>query len=384
MIRRFFGRFGIRKVNMPNISGLTRAQAKQTLEAVGLAWTEVAESTSDSSLDQKIKTQPINQNTALGISAPVGFTYYQYVAPPSFGPTFIPDPPQNSSVSSSSWNGSTVTINGNFQTLPTNIAVNGSNIGSWNAGSSQITFSLSGTGSRTIQIYNGRVPLIPEFGISYDPNPGFNPGFSNPGFTPDFNPGFTPAFDANPGFTPAFDANPGFVPVDSIFGPGWTPGFKSVGVSTLVRTTDGLVKADDLEVGDTLISANINGFPYDGGPSAIGAALEWSDSNPNLELATTTVVAIYRQQSNYGVVINGDIFSQYHFVLVKRDGEAKFVMSADVLSETDLVYSYETSTWETIDMYEVVPVIHETVSINCEPYDMFFTERMLTHDSVAI
>ena len=96
------------------------------------------------------------------------------------------------------------------------------------------------------------------------------------------------------------------------------------------------------------------------------------------------MVAIYRQQSNYGVVINGDIFSQYHFVLVKRDGEAKFVMSADVLSETDLVYSYETSTWETIDMYEIVPVIHETVSINCEPYDMFFTERMLTHDSVAI
>ena len=59
-------------------------------------------------------------------------------------------------------------------------------------------------------------------------------------------------------------------------------------------------------------------------------------------------------------------------------------MSADVLSETDLVYSYETSTWEPITMYEVVPVVHETVSINCEPYDMFFTERMLTHDSVAI
>jgi hypothetical protein len=379
MIRRFFGRFGIRKVNMPNISGLTRTQAKQTIEAVGLSWEEIAETTSNSAINSNIKEQPIAVNTALKIGDKVTFTYYNYVAPPNFNPGFyVPDPPQNSSVSSSSWNGSTVTINGNFQTLPTNIAVNGSNIGSWNAGSSQITFSLSGTGSRTIQIYNGRVPLIPEFGISYDPNPGFNPGFSpgfsNPGFTPDFNPGFSPGFD------PSFPADPSF----AIFGPGWTPGFKSVGVSTLIRTTDGLVKADDLEVGDTLISANIDGFPYDGGPSAIGAALEWSDSNPNLEIATTTVVAIYRQQSNYGVVINGDIFSQYHFVLVKRNGEAQFVMSADVLSETDLVYSYETSTWETINMYEVVPVIHETVSINCEPYDMFFTERMLTHDSVAI
>jgi hypothetical protein len=379
MIRRFFGRFGIRKVNMPNISGLTRTQAKQTIEAVGLSWEEVAETTSNSAINSNIKEQPIAVNTALKIGDKVTFTYYNYVAPPNFNPGFyVPDPPQNSSVSSSSWNGSTVTINGNFQTLPTNIAVNGSNIGSWSAGSSQITFSLSGTGSRTIQIYNGRVPLIPEFGISYDPNPGFNPGFSpgfsNPGFTPDFNPGFSPGFD------PSFPVDPSF----AIFGPGWTPGFKSVGVSTLIRTTDGLVKADDLEVGDTLISANIDGFPYDGGPSAIGAALEWSDSNPNLEIATTTVVAIYRQQSNYGVVINGDIFSQYHFVLVKRNGEAQFVMSADVLSETDLVYSYETSTWETINMYEVVPVIHETVSINCEPYDMFFTERMLTHDSVAI
>jgi hypothetical protein len=290
------GKIGIRKVNVPNLSGLTRAQAKQELESRGLSWQETSESTTNISLDLGIKDQTVAHNSVVKIGDAVGFTYYNYVAPPNFNPGFyVPDPPQNSSVSSSSWDGSTVTINGSFQTLPTNIAVNGSNIGGWNANSSQITFSLSGTGSRTIQIYNGRVPLIPEFGISYDPNPGFaNPGFAQPAFNePAFNqPAFNePAFD-----TPLFGGSGDLTNLDlsALFDFGFS---KSIGITTLVRTTDGLVKAGDLQVGDTLLSVNIEGFPYESAEGVTAEAIAWSDNNPNIIPEITNIVALYKTQS---------------------------------------------------------------------------------------
>ena len=31
-----------------------------------------------------------------------------------------------------------------------------------------------------------------------------------------------------------------------------------------------------------------------------------------------------------------------------------------------------------------IEVDHEVISIDCEPYDIFFTERMLTHDSSTV
>jgi len=385
------GKLGIRKVNVPNLSGLTRAQAKQELESRGLAWQETAESTTNISIDLNIKEQSVATGSVVKIGDTIGFTYYGYVAPPNFNPGFyVPDPPQDSSVSSYSWNGSTVTVGGSFPTAPTNISVDGTNIGvgSWSHSGSQISFPLSGSGSRSIQIYNGKVPVMGAFTVSYDPNPGFNPGFS-PGFNPGFdaNPGFNPGFDANPGFSPGFDAGPGFditltsLDLSALFDFG---GGKSIGITTLVRTTDGLVKAGDLQVGDTLLSANIEGFPYEHEEGVTQAALDWSDSNPSIIPEITNIVALYKTQSAYAVVINQDVFSQYHYILIKRDGIAKFEVSVNISSETDLIYSYENNDWEPIYLYEIVAAPHDIVSINCEPFDMFYTERMLTHDSSAI
>jgi len=394
MARRFrktglLGKIGIRKVNVPNLSGLTRTQAKQAIESKGLVWQETSEATTNINIDLNIKDQTVATDSVVKIGDTVGYTYYTYVAPPNFNPGFyVPDPPQDSSVSSSSWNGSTVTINGSFVTFPTNIAVDGTNIayGSWSASSNQITFSLSGEGSRNIQIYNGRVPLISAFNISYSSNPGFNPGFAAPDFNPGFNPGFA-APDFNPGFAPDF-SSPSFYDItltsldlSALFSFG---GGKSVGIATLVRTTDGLVKAGDLRVGDTLLSANIEGFPYEHEEGATQAALIWSDTDPNIIPEVTTIAALYKTQSAYAVVINRDVFSQYHYILIKRNGVAKFEISVNISPETDFIYSYENSNWEPITLYEIVAAPHDIVSINCEPFDMFYTERMLTHDSSAI
>ncbi len=388
-LKLFFSRFGVRKVNVPNLSGLTRQQAQDALSAVGLTWSESSSNTGDSGLNLFILSQGVSAGSVVLIGSEIPYTYYLYVAPPNFNPGFVvPDPPQTTTISSSSWNGSTVTLSGTIPTAPSNIAVNGTNIPynswSWN-GSSQVTFPLSGTGSRTIQYYNGRVPLVPEFTISYEPNPGFvNPGFASPGFTPDFSsPGFTPDFSS-----PGFDTGPGFditltsLDLSALFD--FSSG-KSVGIATLVRTPDGLIKAGDLQVGDQLLSVNIEGFPYENtGQSLVSLMESWSENNPNIIPEVTTVVNLYKTQSAFAVVINEDVFSQYHYILIQRDGVAKFETSVNVNPETDLVYSYENSGWESVYLYEVVPVAHDIISINCEPYDMFFTERMLTHDSSAI
>lgn len=133
-----------------------------------------------------------------------------------------------------------------------------------------------------------------------------------------------------------------------------------------------------------MLSSDIEGFPYTYEEGVTQAAVNWSETNPVINLTTTTITSINRVNSSYAVVINGDVFSQYHWILIKRDGQAKFVMSENIIKETDEVYSFDIGSWESIQMYEIVPVEHETVSINCEPFDMFWTERMLTHDSVSI
>jgi len=160
-------------------------------------------------------------------------------------------------------------------------------------------------------------------------------------------------------------------------------GWKSLGVHTLVRTPDGLVAAGSLKVGDVLISANIDGVPYMSTPEAYESIYNWTDSEPNIEYTTTTVVMAHKKTGDTVVAINGDIFSQYHYILIKRDGLARFVATADIIL-TDKIYSYATNSFEPITMLQMVPVSHEIVSIDCEPYDIFFTQEMLVHDSVSV
>ena len=159
---------------------------------------------------------------------------------------------------------------------------------------------------------------------------------------------------------------------------------KSVSVSTLVRTPSGLVRAENLNVGDVLLSADIEGFPYTTGEGVTEAALAWTDTNPNLNIVNTTIVEINRRTATKAVVINGDIFSQYHWILVKRNDLTQFVRSENIIEGTDYIFDADTNLWEIVDLFEVIEVNHETISINCEPYDMFFTEKMLTHDSFSI
>lgn len=158
---------------------------------------------------------------------------------------------------------------------------------------------------------------------------------------------------------------------------------KSVNVNTLVRTKDGLVAASDLKVGDKILSADVESFPYDNLAATDIDLINWTAENPHVNLVETEVVGLRYRTAKWAVLVDSDIFSDTHYIMVKRGDVTSFVKSLD-LEPTDLIWSYSERTWLSITVLEKLDVTHEVVSIDCEPYDIFFTERMLTHDSSTV
>ena len=83
-MRRISGRSrkgGIRKVTIPNLSGLTRTQARSLLSSLGLYYTESTSDTSDSNLTDYIESQSLSTGSTVVIGSSIPFSYYTYVNP---------------------------------------------------------------------------------------------------------------------------------------------------------------------------------------------------------------------------------------------------------------------------------------------------------------
>lgn len=373
---------GIRKVNVPNLSGLSRSQAKTALESVGLTWSETSSTMQNINLDNTIESQGIASGTTVKIGDSVSFSYYVYVAPPPAPPTAPPSSPPAAPPSgppSGPPTGPSVPVCGEctgYVTMSPTCNGEDSYQGYYSAYSracydqyGAYSESTAGCPSGGVFQYYGNLiqANVPSCGGSTPP--------SGPPAAPPSGPPAAPPADppADPPSYPPIDLPP--------LGP---PAAKSVGVSTLIRTPSGLVRAENLNVGDVLLSADLEGFPYNPGEGVTEQALAWTSENPNINFVNTTIVGIRRRIGNKAIVINGDIFSQYHWILVKRDNVIKFVLSENIVENSDHIFDPDTNTWEIVDLFEVIEVAHETISIDCEPYDMFFTEKMLTHDSFSI
>jgi len=182
--------------------------------------------------------------------------------------------------------------------------------------------------------------------------------------------GFTP-FSFTPfGFTPF-----GFTPF------GFTP--KSVGAETIIKSKvpEGLILAHNLSVGDVLYSANIEGI--DVSNAAIVEYLQnWSTNSAAIsqDVETTIVAMAARISSEGAIVINGNKYSRQHFILIKRNDEIQFQPAADVL-QTDLIFSPMESGWVEVVDYKITDQKELLISIDVEPYDVFFTDNALVHDS---
>jgi hypothetical protein len=160
-------------------------------------------------------------------------------------------------------------------------------------------------------------------------------------------------------------------------------GGKSINIFTLVRTANGLVPAWELKVGDKLLSADIDTFPYDNLLTTDMELIDWDAQNPQINIVETEIVSLRTRIAKWAIMVDSDMFSDSHYILVKRNDVTKFVKAID-LESTDLIWSISNQNWVSIGLLRKVEVNHEVLSIDCEPYDIFFTERMLTHDSSTV
>ena len=160
---------------------------------------------------------------------------------------------------------------------------------------------------------------------------------------------------------------------------------KSIGASVLIKTINGLVPIQDIEVGDQLISSTINNLSTltstDGSPLSQDINF-WADLNiyPEEEVITT-VTQKYTHKASTVVVIDGEVFTDTHYILIKRQNVDMFIIVIDIV-ESDLVYSTSENIWkEIVQLEKLENVDAEVICLNVAPYDVFFTENVMVHDS---
>ena len=112
------------------------------------------------------------------------------------------------------------------------------------------------------------------------------------------------------------------------------------------------------------------------------AAMSWSpDIIEGSAPALTTVNSISVNERRGAVSINTEMFTRAHYIFIERDGVAKIVTAAEVIN-TDKIYNYTNSQF--IDIYELefLDIVFFAYSVNCEPFDFFWTEHSLTFDNI--
>ena len=161
-----------------------------------------------------------------------------------------------------------------------------------------------------------------------------------------------------------------------------TPLTKSVGATSLIKSKnpEGLILAYNLNVGDVLYSASIEGIDVSN-DQILNYLHNWSAENALINTeAETTIVAMAARIADGAIVINENKYSKAHWILIKNNEEIRFKNVTDVL-QTDLVFSPSINDWIPVDQYTETNSKEMVVSINVEPYDVFFTDNALVHDS---
>ena len=97
----------------------------------------------------------------------------------------------------------------------------------------------------------------------------------------------------------------------------------------------------------------------------------------------TTIMEIGTSTATVAVMVGNEVYSGSHYMLAKRDNVAQMIMSENLL-ETDQLWSTDSNSWINISQLIITDLNHEVVSINCEPYDLFFTDQYLVYDGYQI
>lgn len=320
-------------VSVPNLSGLTRTNAITAIQNAGLVYVDGGSTnTGNQSLDDTVASQLPNAGELVDYGTNVSFIYYDFVPvtpffPPDFGPFFPPSftpffPPS-------------------FPPTVINVVYGPCEFFEQCPGQGEqlvTTYYSDGTSDSNYECCNfgGVVPFFP-------------PAFPTPFFPPEFGPWF-----------PSFQ-------------------FLSIGSGTLILTPTGYTEVSNLKVGDKLVSLNIEELTNNGLGDEI---LTWSSDTftvlDTVETEITSIVETQRETDLYQ--INSDWFTPHHDILVRKDGIYRFA-TADSIDTTYEVYSYADKDWKPVENINVINGEMQTVyTINCEPYDIFFTHDALVYN----
>lgn len=151
----------------------------------------------------------------------------------------------------------------------------------------------------------------------------------------------------------------------------------SVAANTQIFTAaNGYKKASELSVGDELVAIDLSST------KTTDSWLDWSITDPSIldgELTTTTITSIDVSMHSEYIFVDGELFTKSHFILTRKDGVISFTR-ADMLDTTYEKYSYSDRAFVPVSMVDNVEIAMEKVSIQCEPHDNFFTDKMLVLD----
>ena len=291
-----------KRVSIPNIVGMVRAEALSLLNGLGLTVRENNIGTSNESLGGKIIDQSIAENSVVTVGTQIEYTYGSFSFTPfgftPFSFTAPPDPPVDPPPYSFSW--------------------------------------------EELNPFSFAPIVLPP----YD--------FTTYNFAPYSFSGF--------GFS-AF-------------------GGKSVGATSLIKSKnpEGLILAYNLNVGDVLYSASIEGIDVSN-DQILNYLHNWSAENALINTeAETTIVAMAARIADGAIVINENKYSKAHWILIKNNEGIKFKNVTDV-TLADFIFSPMTQDWNPVTQCMPINSTELVISINVEPYDVFFTDNALVHDS---
>ena len=289
--------------------------------------------------------------------------------PPPYFPYFAPPPSLSVSITSvnpTNYNGS-VSFNMSGQQSYS------LTIGPYDSGlqvGSQSSATLSASGLTPGTNYTAFVNVYSDTqGLGN--NASASAAFNTPALPPPYFPYFAPP----PPYFPYFAPEP-----PPPFFPGFGFSEYSIASTTGVMTINGRKDAKDLIVGDILVameitSENINDPSFDW--------TQWYQENITLNegnLRETEIISIQERDVSVLYVVNGDAYSESHYVLTKKDNISRFIRVSE-LDNTYMIYSYQDLDFIPIENLDVVEYEDKVYSINCEPYDNFFTENMLVFDT---
>jgi len=190
----------------------------------------------------------------------------------------------------------------------------------------------------------------------------------------------TPTAPAPPSFPPPFEPSPPPFEPTPPFIPPFFPGFGvyseySIASNTGIITINGRKDAKDIVVGDVLVAMDLD-------TNNVSDWTTWSKEDLLLDetnLRETEVVSITSRPISTLYIINGDAYSGTHYILTKKDDVVKFIQTSEI-DDSYFVYSFANLQFVPIEALDVIEYEDTVYSINCEPYDNFFTENMLVFD----